>query len=309
MDSKLVVEQMSGSWKIKHPDMQPLALQAQPARAGRARRTPGSRASRTSTPTGWLNEALDGLRRRGLDGSTPGDARSSTEPPGEASAEAPTRLVRPRHRAPPRSCWCATASPTTPSSKRFSGGLAAATPGSTDEGRAQVRATADWLAPLAERIDAVVTSPVRRTRESRRDPRRGLGPRGGRRATGSPRWSSAPGTASTFAEVAERYPDELDAWLGSLDARARRRRVVPGGARSACSASLRRLLEEHAGETVLVVSHVTPIKMLVAHAARRAAGVGVPDGAGARLGHGAVVLRTTTGPRCGCSTPVPPTRR
>ncbi|HZB20819.1 MAG TPA: histidine phosphatase family protein, partial [Blastococcus sp.] len=29
MDSKLVVEQMSGRWKIKHPDMQQLALQAQ----------------------------------------------------------------------------------------------------------------------------------------------------------------------------------------------------------------------------------------------------------------------------------------
>ena len=28
MDSKLVVEQMSGRWQIKHPDMKPLALQA-----------------------------------------------------------------------------------------------------------------------------------------------------------------------------------------------------------------------------------------------------------------------------------------
>jgi len=28
MDSKLVVEQMSGRWKIKHPDMKPLAIKA-----------------------------------------------------------------------------------------------------------------------------------------------------------------------------------------------------------------------------------------------------------------------------------------
>jgi probable phosphoglycerate mutase len=28
MDSKLVVEQMSGRWKIKHPDMRDLAIQA-----------------------------------------------------------------------------------------------------------------------------------------------------------------------------------------------------------------------------------------------------------------------------------------
>ena len=32
MDSKLVIEQMAGRWKIKHPDMKPLAL-----RAGRVR--------------------------------------------------------------------------------------------------------------------------------------------------------------------------------------------------------------------------------------------------------------------------------
>lgn len=35
MDSKLVVEQMSGRWKIKHPDMQTLAKQARELIAGR----------------------------------------------------------------------------------------------------------------------------------------------------------------------------------------------------------------------------------------------------------------------------------
>ena len=34
MDSKLVVEQMSGRWKIKHPDMRELALDAQSVIAG-----------------------------------------------------------------------------------------------------------------------------------------------------------------------------------------------------------------------------------------------------------------------------------
>ena len=51
MDSKLVVEQMSGNWKIKHPEMKPLALAAAGSPPS-ARRTPGSRVSRTSTPTG-----------------------------------------------------------------------------------------------------------------------------------------------------------------------------------------------------------------------------------------------------------------
>lgn len=36
MDSKLVVEQMSGRWKIKHPDMQTLARQAREILAGTA---------------------------------------------------------------------------------------------------------------------------------------------------------------------------------------------------------------------------------------------------------------------------------
>ena len=35
MDSKLVVEQMTGRWKIKHPDMQVLARRAQSLIAGR----------------------------------------------------------------------------------------------------------------------------------------------------------------------------------------------------------------------------------------------------------------------------------
>lgn len=34
MDSKLVVEQMSGRWKIKHPDMRELALEAQSVISG-----------------------------------------------------------------------------------------------------------------------------------------------------------------------------------------------------------------------------------------------------------------------------------
>ena len=36
MDSKLVVEQMSGRWQIKHPDMRTLAQEARTAHAPRA---------------------------------------------------------------------------------------------------------------------------------------------------------------------------------------------------------------------------------------------------------------------------------
>ena len=78
--------------------------------------------------------------------------------------------------------------------KRFSGGLASANPGLSDEGRDQVRAAAEWLSPLAERIDAVVASPVRRTRESAEIVAEVLGQRGRGRARASRRWSSGTGT-------------------------------------------------------------------------------------------------------------------
>ena len=59
MDSKLVIEQMAGRWKIKHPDMKPLAL-----RAGRVR----------PVEVAWVwvpraeNSAADALVNAALDG-------------------------------------------------------------------------------------------------------------------------------------------------------------------------------------------------------------------------------------------------
>ena len=71
MDSKLVVEQMSGRWKIKHPDMRPLAMEA-------------NRLAPFGTTYTWVpreqnkhadrlaNEALDG-KRSGVTTPTVGD--------------------------------------------------------------------------------------------------------------------------------------------------------------------------------------------------------------------------------------------
>ena len=59
MDSKLVIEQMAGRWKIKHADMKPLALQA-------ARLRPAT-VTWTLVPR-ELNKAADTLVNRALDG-------------------------------------------------------------------------------------------------------------------------------------------------------------------------------------------------------------------------------------------------
>jgi ribonuclease H / adenosylcobalamin/alpha-ribazole phosphatase len=149
--------------------------------------------------------------------------------------------------------------------KRFSGGLASSNPGLSDEGRAQVREVADWLAPLGAAIEAVVASPVRRTVESAQI----LAARLDLPLVEEPGFAEMEfGTwdGLTFAEVHDRQPEALAAWLNALD-------VAPAGGgetflevEARVVAGLGRVLERYSGKTVAVVSHVTPIKTLVAHA-------------------------------------------
>jgi probable phosphoglycerate mutase len=69
----------------------------------------------------------------------------------------------------------------------------------------------------------------------------------------------------TFAEVRERWPDEVAAWLADPE-------VGPPGGESFAEVSkrvtdaLQRVLAGREGQTILIVSHVTPIKTLVAAA-------------------------------------------
>jgi ribonuclease H / adenosylcobalamin/alpha-ribazole phosphatase len=261
MDSKLVVEQMSGRWKIKHPDMRPLAMQANRLAPPGTTYTWIPRAQNTHADR-ILNEALD--RASGNPGAvatsaTPEAAAAPAEDPGGKpkrgwSPDQPTTtLVLVRHGVTSHTV-----------DKRFSSGLGGSNPGLTEEGRAQIRATADWLAPLADGIDVVVSSPVRRTHESAEI----IGARLEKPVLtddGLAEMEFGTWDGLTFAEIQERHPDELDRWLGSLD-------EAPGGGESfrvvekRVLGSLERLLSEYAGQTVLAVSHVTPIKVLVAHA-------------------------------------------
>src|SRR6201989_3476113 len=70
MDSRLVVEQMSGRWKIKHPDMKPLAAAAAEGASGVA---PGSYT--------WIprerNKDADRLANEAMDRATGRPARAS----------------------------------------------------------------------------------------------------------------------------------------------------------------------------------------------------------------------------------------
>lgn len=296
LDSQLVVEQMSGRWKVKHAAMRALVAEARELAPAGTRYTWVPRAENTHADR-LVNEALDGLREGmtmagategtaggAAGGGTDGDIGGDTDgAQAEAWVEETDSVIEEvqdpdstlREKSGYRGWSHAGGPPTTlvlvrhgvtahTVEKRFSGGLASANPGLSDEGRDQVRAAADWLAPIADAIDAVIASPVRRTRESAEI----VAERLGREVELEPgfaemefgRWDGM-----TFAEVADQHQDELDAWLGSLE-------VAPGGGESfrqveeRVLAGLDRVLEAHAGRTVVVVSHVTPIKTLVAHA-------------------------------------------
>src|SRR5690242_8735438 len=161
MDSKLVVEQMAGSWKVKHPAMKPLHAQA-------------TALAPAGTVFTWVPRAENGhadrLVNEALDGSPTYYAASgetvAAHPPAEPGKEAPSRGWLPPT-DPPTTLVLVRHGVTDHTANRlFSGGLQGSNPPLNDEGREQVRATGGWLAPLAGALDALITSPVRRTAES-----------------------------------------------------------------------------------------------------------------------------------------------
>lgn len=244
MDSKLVVEQMSGNWKIKHPDMKPLAMAAlQLAPFGTTYtwipRSENVYADRI------LNVALDAAARP----PAPEPAARNTMVGWNNDLGSPTTLILVRHGETAHTAQ-----------KKFSG-RGGDDPGLNADGRAQVRALADWLAPLADEIDATVSSPLRRTLETAEI----LADRLGQQVVVEDGLAEAAfGTwdGLTFGQVQEAHPDDLDAWLGSMH-------IAPGGGDSFAEMDTRverardRLIKTYPGEAVLAVTHVTPIKLMV----------------------------------------------
>nr|WP_244984534.1 bifunctional RNase H/acid phosphatase [Actinomadura citrea] len=245
MDSKLVVEQMSGRWKIKHPDMVPLALEARELATALG-----------SVSYSWIprnrNAHADRLANEAMDAAARGEhwtrkveeATEEPEPPRPASSTPTTTLLL-RHGETPLSI-----------EKRFAGiGDAPLTP----HGLAQARAAA--LALKDRGIDAIVTSPLSRCRDTAAEVAAvtGLEVRveDGFRETDFGDWEGL-----TFAEAGKGWPAELKAWLADPDA------APPGGESFAqvsrrVRTALDKLKVRYREQTVLVVSHVTPIKLLV----------------------------------------------
>ncbi|CAL9590227.1 Bifunctional protein [Streptomyces sp. enrichment culture] len=262
MDSKLVVEQMSGRWKIKHPDMKPLAMEA-------SRVFPPDQVTYEWIPR-EQNKHADRLANEAMDA---GAAPAGTGTP-SASAKTDADLRAARTVATPSVGWGSAPdlgapatfvllrhgeTPLTPQ-KRFSGS-GGSDPSLSDVGRDQAERVAAALARRGT-IQAIVSSPLARTRETAGivAARLGLevGVDDGLRETDFGAWEGL-----TFAEVHERHPDDLAAWLASPDAEP------TGGGESFAATATRiaatrdKLVAAYAGRTVLLVSHVTPIKTLI----------------------------------------------
>ncbi|MEV7889350.1 bifunctional RNase H/acid phosphatase [Streptomyces sp. NPDC002817] len=340
MDSKLVVEQMSGRWKIKHPDMKPLAMEAgrvHPAdqvtyewipresnkhadRLANEAMDAGKRGEQwsASDSTAELDAAASSSRRgavefsgggaaeagAGVVAGSPGDAvagaakvraalgsasvgasssasaasssagssrRGAVEVSGggAAGAEADVRAAKvvaspgwaPADMGAPATFVLLRhgETPLTPQ-KRFSGS-GGTDPSLSDVGREQAERVAAALARRGT-VQEILASPLTRTRETAAAVAERLGldvtVEDGLRETDFGAWEGL-----TFAEVRERYPDDLNTWLSDPDAEP------TGGGESFAATATRiaatrdKLVAAYAGRTVLLVTHVTPIKTFV----------------------------------------------
>jgi ribonuclease H / adenosylcobalamin/alpha-ribazole phosphatase len=132
----------------------------------------------------------------------------------------------------------------------------------TETGLAQAAAAAKRLASAG--IGVIVASPLQRTVQTAEAVAAVTGlpvtTDAGFRETDFGAWDGL-----TFAEVRERWPSEMTAWLADPA-------VAPPGGESFAevservTAALHRVVAGQAGKRILIVSHVTPIKTLVAAA-------------------------------------------
>ncbi|MBA2472736.1 MAG: bifunctional RNase H/acid phosphatase [Pseudonocardiales bacterium] len=243
LDSKLVVEQMSGRWQIKQPHLRPLVSEAAELvrQLGDVKYTWVPRA-RNAHADRLANEAMDAQA-----GVTTARA-AQTAPPSHwtGATGSPTRLLMLRHGQTEHSAQ-----------RRYSGRGDLPL---TELGESQAAAAAARLAGT-DGVAAVVSSPLLRARQTAQPVADALGVpmtiHDGLIETDFGAWEEL-----TFAEASARDPELHARWLTDTS-------VAPPGGESmdAVHRRVRRvrdqLIAEHGAGTLIVVSHVTPIKALL----------------------------------------------
>jgi len=178
--------------------------------------------------------------------SVPEGDSATKAPSWQGRRSDPTRMILLRHGQTPLSV-----------ERRYSG---RGNPDLTDEGRRQARAAAARVV-REEGIAAIVTSPLRRARSTAEEVAALTGidvvEHPGLIENDFGDWEGL-----TFTEASQRDPDLHRAWLSDITVPA------PGGESFAqvaerISRTKAELLQRYPGQTVVLVSHVTPIKTLL----------------------------------------------
>lgn len=243
MDSKLVVEQMSGRWQIKHADMRDLAKQCRDAH------TP------SLVTYSWIprddNSHADRLANKALDGGSAHKPAAVIQQnyltDRLRSAEIPTFIYFVRHGE-------TVLTPT----RKFSG-TGALDPELMQDGLDQAKLVAEEVVKLGAEV--LIASPLKRTRQTAEAIARTTG----LEIIFDEAWfelSFGSWDGKSIEEVREEEPDAYQAWLNSTA-------YAPGGGESYDQATVRieealeKLVAEYPGKRIIVVTHNGVIKTAV----------------------------------------------
>ena len=261
MDSKLVIEQLSGRWQVKHPDMKPLAANAS-----------GLLKQFRSTTLTWIpraqNAHADRLANEAMDAgfAGPDSSDASTQEIQDPAAVLPgplptgaTRVLVVRHG---ETTWGADG--------RFAGREDVPL---TSRGRRQASSVADRIKSL--RPSLVLTSPLQRCRLTGE----AIGSASGAPVRVHERLVDGllgDWTGLRPTEIEQRWPAEFAVWRSDTAARP------PGGEsfdeiRDRVSPLIEEVARLYRGHTVVLVTHAATTKMILTSA------LAVPSDAAYRL--------------------------
>ncbi|MCI2240164.1 bifunctional RNase H/acid phosphatase [Paenibacillus sp. TRM 82003] len=256
MDSKLVVEQMSGRWQVKHADMRRLAEEARAV-------LPADRVD-----YGWIpraqNSHADRLANEAMDAAAAGRPwQRSTGGPAAAAGPAPAGPAAPAGSAPaagePLELVLVRHASTPLTEQRRLSGRHGEDPELSEAGREEARRVARCAEVRG--ADVVVSSTLRRCRQTAEV----IAEHVGAPVLLDPQWDETDfgdWDGCTTAEVVRRWPAEFAAW--SADPAV----APPGGeplvaverrVRDAASA----LRARWAGKRVVLVTHGDPLRALL----------------------------------------------